>query len=71
MGIKLAAIDADNKSIKIEFEGLPDLKNGNIETGDQLLIEVSKKPFMNILWLGTILFTVATIIAIKKRISDN
>ncbi len=71
VGIKLAAIDADNKSIKIEFEGLPDLDNEKNAAGSQLLIEVSKKPFMNILWLGTIIFTIATIIAIKKRISED
>jgi cytochrome c biogenesis factor len=37
---------------------------------EQVVLNVSKKPFMNVLWLGTILITAGTLIAIKRRIPE-
>jgi cytochrome c biogenesis factor len=40
----------------------------NDTSPEQLLIEISRKPFMSILWLGTIFITMGTVIAFGKRI---
>ncbi|MCK5032302.1 MAG: hypothetical protein KAS18_01680, partial [Calditrichia bacterium] len=69
--IKLASIDADTKAIKLEFEGLSENTEMKHDHRDQLLVEVSEKPFMNILWIGTIILTLGTILAIYNRIQDN
>jgi cytochrome c-type biogenesis protein CcmF len=71
VGIKLTSVDADNKAIQLEFEGLSAKVNEPHIHNDQLLVEVSEKPFMNILWLGTIILTLGTILAIYNRIKDN
>lgn len=69
--IKLSSINADTKEIKLEFEGLPESQTTSDEPVEQLLLEVSTKPFMNVLWLGTIIFTIGTIIAIQRRLAQN
>jgi cytochrome c-type biogenesis protein CcmF len=69
--VKLTSIDADSKVIQLEFEGLNENTEMQHNHKDQLLVEVSEKPFMNILWFGTIILTLGTILAIYNRIKDN
>ena len=69
--IKLTSIDADSKSVQLEFEGMTENVQAQHDHRDQLLVEVSEKPFMNVLWLGTIILILGTILAIYNRISDN
>jgi len=71
ISINLSAIDADSKSIQLDFEGLEQNLSQQHDHRDQLLVEISEKPFMNILWLGTIILTLGTILAIYNRIKDN
>jgi len=71
IGVKLTSIDADNKSISLEFSGLSEQGGQATDTNEQLLVEVSEKPFMNILWLGTVILTIGTIVAIKRRLSES
>ena len=71
ISIKLTSIDADSKAIQLEIEGLNENIAAQHDHRDQLLIEVSEKPFMNILWIGTIILTLGTILAIFNRIQDN
>ncbi len=64
--INLAAINADKKQIKLAITGPNSGQQQQSAAQSQLLVEFSKKPFMSILWLGTILLTVGTFIAIKR-----
>jgi cytochrome c-type biogenesis protein CcmF len=41
------------------------------EMSDQVIIEVSKKPFMNVLWLGTIVMIAGVGIAIGRRLQHD
>jgi cytochrome c-type biogenesis protein CcmF len=63
----LSRVNADQKLIQLAFEGLGEKTE---EQPDQLLVQISRKPFMNILWLGCILLSIGTIIAMKKRFSE-
>ena len=62
--INLAGIDADKKQIKLVFSGLD--KKEQQQKQPQILVEVSKKPFMSLLWMGTVLLTLGTFLAIKR-----
>lgn len=68
--VKLVAIDADRRTVKLEFEGLSANAEIRHDHRDQLLVEVSEKPFMNILWLGTVILILGTLLAIYNRIKD-
>lgn len=63
-------IDADQKAVELVFEGIGLKTEGAAPTSEQVILDVSKKPFMSILWLGTILITAGTLIAIKRRIPE-
>jgi cytochrome c-type biogenesis protein CcmF len=68
--VTLNQLNASEKSIELHFSGLkPETKTGS-QSQEQLLLEVSKKPFMNILWFGTILIVLGAIISMKRRITE-
>jgi cytochrome c-type biogenesis protein CcmF len=67
--VKINQIDADQKIIELVFEGIAEEPPATAAPADQLLVDVSKKPFMNLLWLGTILIIVGTMISIKRRLT--
>lgn len=68
--VLVRGIDADQKIIELVFEGMGE-ESAAAASGpsEQILVDVSKKPFMNVLWLGTILIIAGAIIAIKRRIT--
>jgi cytochrome c-type biogenesis protein CcmF len=64
--ILLSGINPEKKSIQLSFDGW--LKEGDIkETPNQVVVEVSNKPLMSVLWLGTILLTLGTLLAMRRR----
>jgi cytochrome c-type biogenesis protein CcmF len=65
--ITLTAMNADEKRINLAFQGLTDEIISNAG-GEQLVVEISTKPFMSILWLGTVLMIIGSIIAFSQRI---
>ncbi len=59
----LAGINAEQKNIKLAFEGL-----GTVESKpQQIVVEISKKPFMSVIWLGTIVLTLGSMMAMRRR----
>jgi cytochrome c-type biogenesis protein CcmF len=62
--ISLTAMNADDKRIDLIFQGFSESKNAGHSHNEQLIIEFSQKPFMSILWLGTILMLIGTVIAL-------
>ena len=66
VSVALTGLNADEKQIELSFEGLTE------DTGkaqDQLVVEVSIKPMMSILWLGTLLIISGAIIALNRRLA--
>ena len=62
--VALAGLNADNKSIELRFTGV----TGNQgEQKEELIVEVSRKPFMSILWTGTLIMIAGTVIALRRR----
>jgi cytochrome c-type biogenesis protein CcmF len=68
--VLVRGINADQKVIELVFEGMGG-ESAAADSGpsEQILIEVSKKPFINVLWLGTILIIAGTLIGIKRRMT--
>ncbi|MEE9441364.1 MAG: cytochrome c biogenesis protein CcsA [candidate division Zixibacteria bacterium] len=60
--VRLEQIYADQGAVRISVEGLTD-KNPE----DRLILEVSKKPTMNILWAGTILLVLGGLLSFGNR----
>ncbi len=66
--VMLRNINANDKSIQLAFAGFEDLQAHNDPPQEQIAIQVSSKPFMNVLWLGTVLITLGTVVALKRRL---
>lgn len=64
----LAQVNANNKEIQLVFEGL-EAGAAQIQP-DRLIIEISKKPFMSVLWIGTLLLSIGTIVALNRRAAE-
>ncbi len=65
--VALSGINAEKKNIKLTFQGLGAGKSNP----QRIAVEISTKPFMSVLWLGTIILTLATIMAMKRRSSEH
>ena len=65
--ISLTAMNADDKRIDLVFQGFSDDVHVGHNHDEQLVIEFSQKPFMSILWLGTILMLIGTVISLIQR----
>lgn len=70
ISITLTGLDANTGTIELTFAGLSGAISG-APAEQQLLVEISTKPFMNVLWLGTILITLGTVIALLHRRREN
>jgi len=66
--VVMKSLDADKKMINIEILGLGGESVTTNVSAEQLMIEFSTKPFMSILWLGTILLIAGSIIAFTQRV---
>ena len=64
----LAGLNADEKRIQLVFHGLTEETSHTHVAKEQLIVEISKKPFMSILWFGTVLLILGTVIAFKNRL---
>ena len=70
--VSISQLDASQKAIELHFDGLASgSQSMNPAVNEQLLLEVSKKPFMNILWIGTILIVAGAIIPLSRRIKES
>ena len=65
----LNGLDANQKTIELQLEGLNENSLPITEAKELLIIEISRKPFMSVLWIGTIIITLGAIIALLNRMS--
>ena len=68
--VTLSAINAEQKNITLAFEGLGTSTNQQAITPSQVVIEISKKPFISFLWIGAILLTIGSFLAMQRRLSE-
>ncbi len=64
--VSLDALNASQKAIKLGFSGFPETEAA--AALEEILVEVSVKPFMTVLWIGMIILTVGTIMAFRNRL---
>ncbi len=65
--VSLTAMNADAKMVELTFSGL----EAGAKQKEQLLIEISHKPFMSILWAGTVLIMLGSIISFTRRVGKH
>ncbi len=67
--VTIQRIDADQKLVELELTGLGEQPGESVAPKEMIMVEVSRKPFMSVLWLGAILMTAGTLIGIKRRLT--
>lgn len=65
--IALTGVNADSKSIQIIISGLPGHDHVTNAAPEQLIVEISEKPFMNILWAGSIILLIGAYFSLHRR----
>jgi len=67
--IFMTNLNADQKQIELVIQGLEgEESEASVE---QLIVEVSKKPFMSILWIGTVILILGSVVAFAKRVKTE
>jgi cytochrome c-type biogenesis protein CcmF len=64
--VTLNKINADTKTIELAFEGF-DGSNELTAESELIILEFSKKPLINMVWLGTIFIIIGTVVALIFR----
>jgi len=67
--VTLTELNADDKQIELTFSGLGKASDQHMH--EQLVVEVSTKPMMSILWMGTVLIIGGIVIAFNRRLSGT
>jgi len=67
--VTLKAVNVDAKKILLEFHGFDDHSQGS--SSPALLLEVSTKPLMMVVWTGVVLIIAGTAVAFKRRIAEH
>jgi cytochrome c-type biogenesis protein CcmF len=68
--VSIASLNAESKQVDLSFSGLTAPQAQSSTPNEQVAVEISHKPFMGVLWIGTILLTLGTILAMKKRTEE-
>jgi cytochrome c-type biogenesis protein CcmF len=63
----LTGVNADSKAIQIMISGLPGHDHTANAAPEQLVVEISEKPFMNILWAGSIILLIGVYFSLHRR----
>jgi cytochrome c biogenesis factor len=70
VSVTINNLNADTKMVELLFSGIGEEDSIDHDHAEQLVIEFSQKPFMSILWLGTILLLAGTLISFTQRIKS-
>jgi cytochrome c-type biogenesis protein CcmF len=68
--VTLNNLNADTKMVELVFEGFGETETVTHDHPEHLVVEFSQKPFMSILWFGTILLIIGTLISFIQRIKS-
>jgi cytochrome c-type biogenesis protein CcmF len=68
--VTLNNLNADTKMVELAFTGVGEAEAVTHDHPEQLVVEFSQKPFMTILWIGTILLVLGTLISLSQRIKS-
>ncbi len=67
--VTIQRIDADQKLVELELAGLGEQPGETAAPTEMIMVEVSRKPFMSVLWIGAILLLAGTLIGIRRRLA--
>ncbi len=67
----LSQINADEGSVELVLKSFATTESAADAPTEQLIVEISKKPFMNVLWLGAVLIVLGTGIALQRRLNEK
>jgi cytochrome c-type biogenesis protein CcmF len=68
--VALTGVNADSKSIQLIIGGLPGHNHMVSDAPEQLIVEISEKPFMNILWAGSIILLIGAYFSLHRRTAN-
>jgi cytochrome c-type biogenesis protein CcmF len=67
--VTLNGLNVEAKAVVLEFHGFDD--HGQIAATEALLLEVSTKPLMMVVWTGVVLIMGGTLLALRRRLAEN
>jgi cytochrome c-type biogenesis protein CcmF len=68
--VTLNNLNADTKMVELVFSGLAEAEAVDHDHPEQLVVEFSQKPFMSILWVGTVILIAGALISFTQRIKS-
>jgi cytochrome c-type biogenesis protein CcmF len=68
--VTLNNLNADTKMVELVFNGLGEAEAVDHDDAEQLMVEFSQKPFMSILWFGSVLLIIGTLLSFTQRIKS-
>jgi cytochrome c-type biogenesis protein CcmF len=68
--VTLNNLNADTKMVELVFSGLGEAEAVDHDHPEQLVVEFSQKPFMSILWVGTVILIAGTLLSFTQRIKS-
>jgi cytochrome c-type biogenesis protein CcmF len=70
VSVTLNNLNADTKMVELVFSGLGETEAVDHDHAEQLVVEFSQKPFMSILWVGTVLLIIGALLSFTQRIKS-
>jgi cytochrome c-type biogenesis protein CcmF len=70
VSVTLNNLNADTKMVELVFSGLGESEAMDHDHPEQLVVEFSQKPFMSILWVGTVILIIGTLISFTQRMKS-
>jgi cytochrome c-type biogenesis protein CcmF len=70
VSVTLNKLNADTKTVELVFNGLREEEAVDHDNAEQLVVEFSQKPFMSILWVGTVILIIGTLLSFTQRIKS-
>ncbi|MBI4549165.1 MAG: cytochrome c biogenesis protein CcsA [Ignavibacteriae bacterium] len=67
--VTLAAMNVEEKKVVLALDGFDE--HTKASTDQELLVEISVKPLMMVVWTGVIMMIAGTAVAFKRRIAQN
>jgi cytochrome c-type biogenesis protein CcmF len=69
--VHIHGVNIENRSISLMIEQDVKLKESSDAKKEMLAIEITEKPLINLLWLGTFIMIGGLVVSLKNRVAEN
>ena len=69
--VHLHGVNIEEKSVAIMIDNLVSQQDPSTEKKEMLAIEITEKPLINLLWLGTFIMIAGLVVSLRNRALEN